>query len=266
MLLVRKNSYTPAVFILACVLLSTCSERNSEPESALPEALRMDSAEMRAAVAAELEALYPAPDLDQLSDLEIELRRLGLVDIRDYDDRIAVDLKYATQDNFLDSAIYGDLDKAYMRIEALAKLSLAQDYLEDQAPGCQLLVFDAARPLQVQQIMWDLVEGSPQQHYVANPSVRSLHNYGAAVDLSIVDSSGQVLDMGSAFDHFGIESQPRHENRLLAQGKLNSDQLANRKLLRTVMEKAGFTGIVTEWWHFNAFGLAECEKRFPLLP
>jgi D-alanyl-D-alanine dipeptidase len=79
-----------------------------------------------------------------------------------------------------------------------------------------------------------------------------LHNFGAAVDLSIVDEKNNPRDMGCAFDTNDEIAYPSAEARLLSAGRLTQQQVDNRKLLRTVMYKAGFYNIQTEWWHFNS--------------
>lgn len=90
------------------------------------------------------------------------------------------------------------------------------------------MVGDALRPREVQRIMWSYVEGTPQQVYVANPTPGSMHNHGVAVDLTITDSQGNRLDMGTPMDHFGPEAQVRLEPELRRKGVLSSEQLANR--------------------------------------
>jgi D-alanyl-D-alanine dipeptidase len=210
-------------------------------------------------------SLGGASDTAQMGPVERQMRAAGLIRVRDLDPRIRVELAYATPDNFLDSAVYGELRSAYLRLEAVAMLSLAQDALEQRKPGYRLLVYDAARPRSVQESMWALVQGTPEQRYVADPAVGSLHGYGAAVDLTLADSTGRALDMGTPFDHFGPLAQPRYEARYRRQGQLSTEQIENRRLLREVMQSAGFQGIPSEWWHFNAFGLEEVKRHFALI-
>ncbi len=205
------------------------------------------------------------PLYDTRTDTERALADAGLVNVREMDPRIAVRLAYATADNFADTVLYTGIRDAWMLIETAAMLSLAQDELERRRPGHRLVVFDAVRPVSVQRALWARVRGTPQARYVADPGVGSLHNYGAAVDLGILDAESRPLDMGTPFDHFGIEAQPRHETRMLAEGRLTAEQVAHRELLRAVMAHGGFRGIPTEWWHFNAFGLAHSREHFPLI-
>jgi L,D-peptidoglycan transpeptidase YkuD (ErfK/YbiS/YcfS/YnhG family) len=100
---------------------------------------------------------------------------------------------------------------------------------------------------------------------VADPEEGSIHNFGAAVDCSIVDDRSNLLDMGTPFDYFGELAEPRHEKRLLNEGMLTKKHIENRQLLRDVMKEAGFQGIEDEWWHFNAFSLDEIKHRYKIV-
>jgi zinc D-Ala-D-Ala dipeptidase len=192
----------------------------------------------------------------------------GMVDVQTICPAIYVDLKYSSSDNFLKMDVYGDLNKAYLQPDVANKLKQAQVLLEKSRPGFHLLVYDAARPLHIQQRMWDALRDRPfeRSKYVSNPAQGgSLHNYGAAVDLTIADSSGLPLDMGTPFDYFGIEAHPNQETMLLSTGKLNAEQVSNRQLLRMVMYQAGFFGISSEWWHFNSCSRATAKMRYNVL-
>lgn len=188
-----------------------------------------------------------------------------VVDVTRINNRILVNLVYSTPDNFLHDDVYGDLTACYLRREAAEKLSRAQSLLDEKKKGFRLMVYDCLRPRSIQHEMWRVVKGTPQEPYVADPEKGSIHNFGAAVDLTIIDERGMPLDMGSPFDSFGDDSQPRLEDQLLRQGRLTERQVANRHLLRGVMEETGFRGIPEEWWHFEAFPYEEAVKRYPLV-
>jgi len=198
---------------------------------------------------------------DQPSRYNIE----DIVDITTLNDRILVKLAYSTTENFLHEDVYGNLETCYLRKEAAEKLDKAQTLLEKKREGYRLVVYDGLRPRDVQYKMWRLVKGTPQQGYVADPEKGSFHNFGAAVDLSIIDDKGSLLDMGTPFDYFGDLAQPRYEERFLKEGKLTKKQIENRSLLREVMQKAGFQGIIDEWWHFNAFSYDEVKRRYRIV-
>lgn len=201
-----------------------------------------------------------------LCELEEKMKKAGFVDIQSLDPSIKVALKYSSEDNFLKEDVYGCLEKGYLHKEAAIKLVQAQRYLKELHPDYSLLVCDATRPLSVQYKMWEIVENTGRQPYVANPERGSMHNYGAGVDLTIVDSQGRELDMGTPVDYFGNLAQPFLEKQYLSQGKLTKEQVVNRRLLRTVMEKAGYRGITNEWWHFDAFDQNWTRKNLHLLP
>lgn len=210
-------------------------------------------------------AATPTPQDSRPPDWDRVLADLGLVDIQTTCPDILVQLKYATADNFLHKNVYGDLKKCFLLKEAALKLAVAQKNLAILKPRWRLKIYDGARPRRIQAAMWALVKGTPQQPFVANPKTGSNHNYGAAVDLSIVDDKGLELDMGTTFDYFGDLAQPRWEDAFLKKGVLTANQVMNRRLLRKVMTEAGFISISNEWWHFDAFPTDEVRKRFKIL-
>ncbi len=198
-------------------------------------------------------------------DWERILTDLGLIDVQKVCGEIQVELKYSTPDNFLHQDVYGDLEKCFLVKEAASKLAAAQRSLAGLRPGWRLKVWDGARPRRIQTAMWALVKGTPQQSFVANPATGSIHNYGAAVDLTLLDEKGRELDMGTPYDFFGDKAQPRLEDELLKQGVLTPEQVQNRRFLRKVMTEAGFIPISGEWWHFDAFPKEEVRKRFKII-
>jgi D-alanyl-D-alanine dipeptidase len=190
---------------------------------------------------------------------------MGFADVQEIDPSIKVELKYACTNNFMCANVYGDFKRGYLRREAAEKLAKANRSLKQIHPDLTLLVVDALRPRHVQRKMRSILEKTPMKHYVADPRGGSMHNYGCAVDITIVDAQGNRLDMGTPMDHFGILSQPRHEARFLREGKLTSQQIANRRLLRTVMTTAGFRPIPIEWWHFEAFEKTFIRKAYTIV-
>ena len=200
-----------------------------------------------------------------LNELELSFLKSGLVDVNHLDPEIAVKLKYSSTDNFTGANLYGGLQRAYLQREAAEMLAKASARLRELYPGYRLLVADAARPLSVQKVMYSFVKNTPRQWYIANPGRTSIHNYGAAVDLTILDSSGEKLDMGTPLDYFGPLAEPRREQEFLESGKLTEDQVANRGKLRDVMIYAGFIPLSIEWWHFNAFNRETTLSRYELI-
>lgn len=197
--------------------------------------------------------------------LEQALRTQGLVDVATLVPTLAVDLRYSTPENFMHADVYGSFARCYLQPEVAKRLVAAAAALAKAQPESRLLVYDCARPRRVQVIMWELVKGTPEQRYVASPKAGSIHNFGAAVDLTLADAQGKPLDMGSPYDFFGDLAEPRHEERLLASGALTAAQLNNRRLLRTLMTDAGFRSIPNEWWHFDAYSRAQAKARFAIV-
>jgi hypothetical protein len=133
-------------------------------------------------------------------------------------------------------------------------------------PHLRILVGDAVRPLFVQKEMWKLVAGTTKQPYVANPQWGSMHNYGAAVDVTLFDvQTGKQLDMGTPLDYFGPLAQPLLEDKYLRNGELNVAQVENRHILRDAMQDAGWHSINIEWWHFNAFPKADIRRNYSMV-
>lgn len=164
---------------------------------------------------------------------------------------IQVDLRYAGPNNFVGRDLYSPFDCAWLHRDAAAALEMAVAYLAARAPGHTILVLDALRPQRVQQQLWDALDGTGLQMYLANPARGSIHSYGMALDVTILDPQGVELDMGTGFDDMTDLSHPALEQGFLAAGRLREGQVANRRLLRDAMFGAGFVGINTEWWHFD---------------
>ena len=194
--------------------------------------------------------------------------KLDLVDITLINSSIQVDLKYATKDNFMHVVLYDTLTKVYLQREVAERLSKCQDYLDSLKPGYALIVFDGVRPQQVQREMWEAMDSVPvyrRGKFVSNPGKGSVHNFGAAVDVSIVDAKGKLLDMGAGYDDFRRIAFPQHEAEFLATGELSQHQVNNRKLLRRVMASQKFQNIPSEWWHFNAYSRITASHRYKML-
>lgn len=202
------------------------------------------------------------------SYLESLLRLHQLTDISMMDSSIAVDLRYSDTSNFMGMNLYDGLRHAYAQCDLAIALCNARYHLRSHDSTLSLMVLDAARPLHIQQMMWDSVSMNTalKRKYLSPPSVTSLHNYGCAVDVTLCDlRSGQAVDMGSAFDLFDSISQPRFEALFEASGRLSPAHLHNRRLLRHVMKSAGLRDIQSEWWHFSLCTQAEAAQRYPLI-
>jgi D-alanyl-D-alanine dipeptidase len=193
----------------------------------------------------------------------------GLVDVQARIPDVVADLKYATTDNFMKKNVYGGLKRCFLVEEAVQKLEKARARLKERAPELTFVLWDCARPKRVQLVMWDMVKGTPSQSYVANPHTRtgSIHNYGCAIDMSLYDTVKKApVDMGTPYDYFGRLAEPRHELNFWKSGKLSSEQLSNRLLLREVMMRTGFHILRNEWWHFNCFDNSTVRKNYKQIP
>lgn len=179
--------------------------------------------------------------------------------------KVVVDLRYATTNNFMKKNVYGDFKETFLHEKAFTMLKAASEELDRRRPGYRLIVFDALRPRSVQRVLFSFVVGTPEEKYVANPDKGGMHNYGFAVDLSIIDDQGRELDMGTPFDDFTELSQPQLEGKFLREGLLTIAQIANRKLLREIMEKQGFKVLPHEWWHFDALPGDQVRKHYRIV-
>lgn len=166
------------------------------------------------------------------------------LDVADLDPTIVMDLRYATANNFVEEKMY-ECGRCFLRPPVARKIVAAHQTLQKQGLG--LKMFDCYRPRPVQQKLWNKV---PDARYVARPSKGSEHNKGVAVDLTIVDSKGKQLDMGTTYDFFGEEAYQTYTKFK------DKTILENRKLLRETLAKVGFRHIRTEWWHYSYKGKA----------
>ena len=164
---------------------------------------------------------------------------------------LAVELRYATPDNFVGRDLYSPLDCAWLHRDAAAALERSLARLKSLRPDCTLLVLDALRPQRVQEELWASLQGTNLLEYLAEPARGSIHSFGMAVDVTIIDERGQELDMGSGFDEMTERSHPVLEESLVARGTLRAEHVEHRRLLRDAMSAGGWRGINSEWWHFD---------------
>lgn len=198
------------------------------------------------------------------NDREMELH--GLIDVTTLDSTIVVDLMYAKADNFVGEVMYRDSQRAYLHPHAAKAIVRASSALRALNPSYRLKICDAARPMSVQRKMYQKVRRTPLAKYVSNPGRGGgLHNYGLAVDITIVDEYGNELPMGTKADHLGKESNIDNEHHLVKTGVISKKELANRLLLRKVMKEGGFKPISSEWWHFNLCSRNYAKRHYHLL-
>ena len=162
-----------------------------------------------------------------------------LIDLEGYIPYLALDIRYATDNNFTGQTIYS-APKAYLRkpvADALYKIQ--SELIED---GYGIKVFDAYRPYEATVLFYETYHDTT---FVASPLRGSIHNRGCAVDLTIIDlTSGLELDMGTPFDDFTEKAAIDYIN-------LQKNVIDNREKLISIMKKYGFEPYSAEWWHFN---------------
>ena len=163
-----------------------------------------------------------------------------LVSLTDSIPGLILDLRYASKNNFMHKSMYPtNTKKTFMRLPAANALKKIEKELS--LNGMHLKIFDAYRPFSVTVKFWNAVH---DERYVANPKWGSGHNKGFAVDLTIVDSTGKDLDMGTGFDNF---TDTAHHSFI----NFTTAIVENRKLLKSIMEENGFKSFDTEWWHYS---------------
>ena len=201
------------------------------------------------------------------SAVEAQLEQIGLQNVAKERPGVEVYMVYATPYNFMGRVLYEGLDEAYLVPEAVEKLRKANELLRKKRLDLHLVVYDAARPRSIQQLMWNVVENTELQDFVANPnkSGGGPHNYGVAVDVTLVDCTGHPIPMGSEYDYFGDRSRVDLEAELIERGEITHRELLNRQLLREIMTEAGWLVEPSEWWHFNAMPLTEASQRLTVI-
>jgi D-alanyl-D-alanine dipeptidase len=174
-----------------------------------------------------------------------------LVDLASFDSTLRFDVRYATPDNFLGSALYPSPSAVLQRPAAEA---LVRAHRRLHRSGYGLLIHDGYRPWYVTKVFWDATPAA-QRWLVADPARGSRHNRGAAVDVSLYElATGAVADMGGTYDEPTARSSTFYP---VATGV----QFWHRELLREALEAEGFTQLAEEWWHFDY----QDWRRYPIL-
>jgi D-alanyl-D-alanine dipeptidase len=161
-----------------------------------------------------------------------------LVDVAAVIPDAVIDIRYATADNFTGKQLY-PVGRCKLRRAVATRLARAAKALRTQER--RLLVWDCYRPTSIQDELWKRV---PDERYVANPKQGSRHSRGAAVDVGLVDKDGTPVTLPTKYDDF---SEAAHRDKALV-----GEQGAEARRLEAAMKGAGFVGMPTEWWHFDA--------------
>ena len=208
--------------ILCILVLTGCAQKTQVPETTVP----MIPVTTDSATVPQTEPVPEPEDGD-------------FVKVTEYIPRIQVDLRYATDRNFTGKVIYRFQD-AYLRYGTVKKLmAVCSDLAELDL--C-LKIWDGFRPVSAQFVLWEVY---PDSRYVANPTKgHSSHSRGNTVDVTLVDSRGQELEMPTQFDDFSAKADRDYSD-------CTQIQRNNARILEVLMEKHGFTGYAGEWWHFS---------------
>lgn len=244
------------LFLLFSIIFifQNCQSPTPEEESQNTNTTTIETSADTTTISNETDSITPAKDTVVIAPLPVNPKPLSKkneenipqsadfdttqwVEVTDLDASILLDLRYATTDNFMEEKVY-DCGRCFLRPAVAKAVVKAHQSLQKQGLG--LKMFDCYRPRPIQWKLWNKV---PNPKYVADPRKGSMHNRGAAIDLTIVDENGEQLDMGTKYDYFGKEGWTFYKD-------LPDEVLDNRKLLRETLAEVGLKHIKTEWWHF----------------
>ena len=176
---------------------------------------------------------------EQLPEQLPEPADTDFVRIMDYIPDIAIDLKYATADNFTGTVIY-DFNDAYLRYGTVKKLAVAQEKLKSM--GYRIKIWDAYRPFSAQEKLWQVC---PNPRYVANlANGMKAHNLGGTIDMTIVTLDGEEVEMPTGFDDFSLKADRDYSD-------VSETAATNAMMLEQVMTECGFKGYQGEWWDYS---------------
>lgn len=215
-------------FLFLVLLLSACTSTEVQKTAVEKVTIPVDT-------------IIPEVIVDTFQLPQIDYDTSKWTELIQLDTSIVLDIRYATNNNFVKEKMY-ECGRCFLRPEAAKAVIGLHQQLKKQ--GLKIKFFDCFRPRPIQ---WKLWEKIPDPRYVSDPRKGSMHNRGAAVDLTFTDMDGNELDMGTDFDFFGIEAYHEYQEH-------SEEILNNRKLLKESMESIGFKAIRTEWWHYSYQG------------
>jgi D-alanyl-D-alanine dipeptidase len=232
------------IFCLLLLLTSCFPSPHSETGNAAGEADSTGITETRDTMLenAGVEEGYPLSGTPPVYDYDTS----EWADIKHLDPGIRLEIRYATDSNFVGEKLYA-CGRCFLRPEVARAVVRAHRELQERGLG--LKMFDCYRPLSVQWRLWEKIS---TPGYVADPRKGSVHNRGGAVDLTIVNAKGKALDMGTPFDYFGQKAYHTYQ-------QLPDSVRYHRQILKDLMEAYGFRSIRTEWWHFSY-----TKERYPI--
>ncbi|MDD5864741.1 MAG: M15 family metallopeptidase [Firmicutes bacterium] len=233
-----------AMLITASLLLGLggCRAPVDAPASA-PETAPSQPAVEETVPETQPETTAPRASLPEPEDADF-------VRVRDYLPEVLQQLPYATADNFTGHQIY-DFTEVFLRYGTVKKLQLVCEELAQQ--GLNLKIWDGFRPVSAQFKLWEVC---PDDTYVADPNKGfSGHSRGNTVDVTLVDTDGNEIEMPTGFDDFTAKADRDYSD-------VPALPAEHAMLLQNTMEKYGFTGYFGEWWHFRDNQEYPVEKVF----
>lgn len=246
-----KRKWLPLILVFAMLVSGCCYAPGNEQESFMEKWLMLPSVslgEYQSSKEVPDETVDPSAPTEGNVILEAPVVNLDempdrnepdFVKLRDYVPDVVVELKYSTSNNFTGSVVY-DFTEVYLRYSTVLKLMEVQAELRQE--GLRLKIWDGFRPMDAQQKLWDAF---PNPAYVSNPQTgTNSHSRGNTVDVTLVDAEGKELEMPSGFDDFTTFADRDYSDCTDSAAK-------NATVLQDVMEKHGFVGLQSEWWHFT---------------
>jgi len=181
---------------------------------------------------------------------------------------LVIKMPYATFDNFTGHNLYCGIQRTFLHRDGMQKLKWAASLLKKEKPNYKFILFDASRSNHAQEVLRSAVRNTPWQHFVSSPAKGSIHAYGMAVDIGLLNERDELVDMGLPYDSFAFYAGEKGEAQALSQGLLTDTQIKNREFLRSIMRRSGWITLPSEWWHFNAASAdtirAKYEQPLPL--
>lgn len=261
-----------SLLLTASLFLTACGDKESSAPSSTPDSAAQPSTAAATASATETPATAPVTDdepttepatepfvmNDDRSDPNDIYDGTGFVSLSDVIPDVILDIRYYSEYNFVGKRVNGyEEPLALLTKEAARALASVADKLREQ--GYRMKIYDAYRP-QIAVDHFAAWAADPNDDkmkadfypeldksvlfdygYIAHYSG---HSRGCTVDMTLCDSSGKEIDMGSTFDYFGEISHPDYTG-------ITGEQYSNRMLLRNAMTEGGFRPCATEWWDFT---------------
>ena len=169
------------------------------------------------------------------------------------------DAKYATWDNFTGKPVDGYLVNRVVGTRALCE-ALERVQKEAAVLGFGLLLWDGYRPQRAVDcfLRWsrEPEDGRTKSRHYPNinraqmfeqgyVAAKSGHSRGSTVDLTLYHlATGDLAAMGG--DHDLMDPISHHG----AEG-ITDVEARHRQILRSIMERCGFSSYQCEWWHYT---------------